>query len=37
MKPVDIDDLLYKVQDAHKKKSLLEGRIRREEESGKAY
>jgi DNA-binding NtrC family response regulator len=37
MKPVDIDDLLYKVQDAHKKKSLQEGRIRREEESGKAY
>jgi DNA-binding NtrC family response regulator len=37
MKPVDIDDLLYKVQDAHKKKSLQEGRIRREEKSGKAY
>lgn len=37
MKPVDIDDLLFKVQDAHKKKSLQEGRIRREEESGKVY
>lgn len=37
MKPVDIDDLLYKVQDAHKKKSLQEGRIRREEEIGKVY
>jgi FixJ family two-component response regulator len=37
MKPVDIDDLLYKVQDAHKKKSLQEGRIRREKEIGKAY
>ena len=37
MKPVDIDDLLYKVQDAHKKKSLQEGRIRREEKSGKVY
>lgn len=37
MKPVDIDDLLFKVQDAHKKKSLQECRIRREEESGKVY
>ena len=37
MKPVDIDDLLFKVQDAHKKKSLQEGRIRREEEIGKVY
>jgi DNA-binding NtrC family response regulator len=35
MKPVDIDDLLYKVQDAHKKKSLQERRNRREEENGK--
>src|SRR4030067_422051 len=33
MKPVDIHDLPYKVQDALKKKSLQEGRIRREEES----
>jgi DNA-binding NtrC family response regulator len=37
MKPVDIDDLLYKVQDAHKKKSLQEGRIRREEDSREVY
>jgi DNA-binding NtrC family response regulator len=37
MKPVDIDDLLFKVQDAYKKKSLQEGRIRREEERGKVY
>jgi DNA-binding NtrC family response regulator len=27
MKPVDIDDLLYKIQDAHKKKSLHEEKI----------
>ena len=37
MKPVDIDDLLFKVQDAYKKKSLQEGRIRREEGIGKVY
>ena len=27
MKPMDIDDLLYKVQDAHKKKSIQEKKI----------
>jgi DNA-binding NtrC family response regulator len=27
MKPVDFDNLLYKIQDAHKKKSLQEARI----------
>ena len=29
MKPVDIDELLYKVQDAYKKKSIKEEKIRR--------
>jgi DNA-binding NtrC family response regulator len=28
MKPMDIDELLYKLQDAHKKKTLQEDRIR---------
>jgi DNA-binding NtrC family response regulator len=27
MKPIDIDDLLYKLQDAHKKKSYSDGNI----------
>jgi len=33
MKPINIDDLLYKIQDAHKKKSLQEEKIRRMESS----
>jgi DNA-binding NtrC family response regulator len=33
MKPINIDDLLYKIQDAHKKKSLQEEKIRRVEQS----
>jgi DNA-binding NtrC family response regulator len=28
MKPVDLDELLYKVQDAHKKKTIQEAKIR---------
>jgi DNA-binding NtrC family response regulator len=28
MKPIDIDELLYKVQDAYKKKSIQEQKIR---------
>lgn len=28
MKPVDIDDLLYKIQDAHKKKTIQEAKIK---------
>ena len=28
MKPMDIDDLLYKIQDAYKKKSIQEQKIR---------
>jgi DNA-binding response OmpR family regulator len=28
MKPVDFDELLYKIQDAHRKKSLQEAKIR---------
>lgn len=32
MKPMDIDDLLYKLQDAHKKKYLLEQKIEKREE-----
>ena len=28
MKPMDIDELLYKVQDAYKKKTIQEGKIR---------
>ncbi len=28
MKPIDIDELLYKVQDAHKKKSIQEEKIK---------
>ncbi len=32
MKPMDIDDLLYKIQDAFKKKSIQEARIRGREE-----
>lgn len=28
MKPMDIDDLLYKLQDAYKKKSIQEGKIK---------
>jgi DNA-binding NtrC family response regulator len=28
MKPMDIDDLLYKIQDAHKKKSIQEQKIK---------
>ena len=31
MKPMDIDDLLYKIQDAFKKKSIQEARIRSRE------
>lgn len=27
MKPIDIDDLLYKLQDAHKKKSYTDGNV----------
>jgi DNA-binding NtrC family response regulator len=33
MKPMDIDELLYKVQDAHKKKLLQEDKIREKQES----
>ncbi|QCQ21510.1 response regulator [Desulfoglaeba alkanexedens] len=32
MKPMDIDELLYKVQDAYKKKALQEKRIQRRKE-----
>ena len=32
MKPMDIDELLYKIQDAFKKKSIQEARIRSREE-----
>jgi DNA-binding NtrC family response regulator len=28
MKPVEFDELLYKIQDAHRKKSLQEAKIR---------
>jgi DNA-binding NtrC family response regulator len=28
MKPIDLDELLYKVQDAHKKKTIQEAKIR---------
>jgi DNA-binding NtrC family response regulator len=37
MKPVDIEDLLYKLQDAHKKKSLQEEKIRFMEHTGKLH
>lgn len=33
MKPINIDDLLYKIQDAYKKKTLQEEKIRRMERS----
>ncbi len=33
MKPINIDDLLYKIQDAQKKKSLQEEKIRQMEET----
>jgi len=33
MKPINIDDLLYKIQDAQKKKSLQEEKIRHMEET----
>ncbi len=32
MKPMDIDELLFKIQDAYKKKSVQEDRIRKKEE-----
>jgi DNA-binding NtrC family response regulator len=35
MKPMDIDELLYKLQDAHKKKSLHERKIRAMKEVAK--
>ena len=34
MKPMDIDELLYKLQDAYKSKSLREQRIKRKESEG---
>jgi len=34
MKPVEFDELLYKIQDAHRKKSLQEAKIRSLEGSG---
>ena len=34
MKPMDIDELLYKLQDAYKKKSLQEGKIKQMEGTG---
>ncbi len=33
MKPINIDDLLYKIEDAHKKRVLHEQKIRRMEDS----
>jgi len=33
MKPINIDDLLYKIEDAHKKRALQEEKIRRMEDS----
>lgn len=33
MKPINIDDLLYKIQDAHKKKAIQEKKIRHMEET----
>jgi len=36
MKPVSIDDLLYKIQDASKKKSLQEMKIRKAESSSRS-
>ncbi len=35
MKPIDIDELLYKLQDAYKKKSIQEYKIQHVEESGR--
>ncbi|MEJ5376443.1 MAG: response regulator [bacterium] len=35
MKPVDIDELVYKLQDAHRRKSLQEERIRELEDKGR--
>ncbi len=35
MKPVDIDELVYKLQDAHRRKSLQEERIKELEEKGR--
>lgn len=35
MKPVDIDELVYKLQDAYRRKSLQEERIRELEEKGR--
>jgi len=35
MKPVDIDELLYKLQDAYKKKSIQEDKIKNIRESNK--
>lgn len=35
MKPIDIDELLYKLQDAYKKKSIQEHNIRHVEASGR--
>ena len=34
MKPIDIDDLVYKLQDAYKRKSIQEQKIRHIEETG---
>ena len=37
LKPVDIDELVYKIEDAHRKKNLQEEKIRRlEDRSGTA-
>lgn len=35
MKPVDIDELVYKLQDAHRRKSLQEERIQELEDKGR--
>ncbi|MFH1077654.1 MAG: response regulator, partial [Pseudomonadota bacterium] len=34
LKPIDIDDLVYKLQDAHKKKQIQEDKILRIKEKG---